>query len=791
MSEFPAWLRTEEQISELFSLLGFEVESSSIEGRQIDLIAKRETALSFAPETWIIEVTTEKVDYKKGSLDSQKLLLAKKLKHPRAQMMIVSTCGFTKDQQATLEELGIHALLYSELEQQLLNLRKYALNAIQELQRSSAPDIGYNPSCFVDPRVELRFGTESKKLPGEDWIRSVLDSPAPTVCALLGNLGSGKTTLVKRLLERGCSEFLADADRRPVPVYVPLGRFKQHSGDISQMLMAEFRRSGQDSYPSSLVQYLIREKRIILILDGLDEIYPLQNSDDVLTTVTRILASIGQNAKAVLTCRKHFFESTEEELAYFGDFTSNRLRALQENLTRTLRGHPSTSIAVVMPFDDSQIYRYFELRCSISETDAIGFLEQFYGFHDMAQTPVLLSMMAATLEGGLLDETRDEIPLLALYKSYTGRWIERDIGSARLSPVQRRELSEVLAEHLLWSGHESEEWNYLLEVLRRQPAWKDNPLGDDEAEIDIRRSGFLIRDLDDRFHFVHRSIMEFFAAQTEVRALVEGKKPRGLPTDGCRLFVAALLAAEWLQQGKVPIPPASWVARQVGRMADLQHAKMFLLADSSRHIPEGNRAEFGHPREILTEGSMRWSRVVFTGLSWQHHEGELRFQRCQFVSTKLTLVEIECARWEKCGFEQTTIDFRKQPKWVKPQRVLGGGRGRLSVPGAFWDLAELVTRGAEVTISGQRWNIDLEQLTLCAEVYGRLQHIRSKRKFLQGNYRGSIKEVYGELVRRGWIDQYSRRGRMVVALSPWAKTMFGELPKNPLGIQERLDVFRV
>ena len=269
------------------------------------------------------------------------------------------------------------------------------------------------------------------------------------------------------------------------------------------MLMGEFRRVGQDVYPTAVVRHFIATRRLVLLLDGLDEIHPIQNSDDVLETVTRIINGIGQEAAAVITCRRHFFETSQEELAYFGPYTKGHLEDLQAGLAKALRGYSTTFIASIDPFDRPRIESYLSVRCGMTPDDVKQLFATYYGFEDMAKTPVLLAMIATTAHEGLLHTTiKDDFPLLSLYEAYTNRWLERDVGRARLKKDQRRRLSSVLADHMLWQARESESWSYLREVLHVSEDWRNSPLTDEEAELDIRNSGFLIRDLDDRYRFI-------------------------------------------------------------------------------------------------------------------------------------------------------------------------------------------------------------------------------------------------------------------------------------------------
>jgi hypothetical protein len=308
--QLPEWLATEERVRRLFRCYGFSVESVSIAGRQIDLIASRADAFSFGRDIWVIEITTEKVGAAKGGVDSQKLQLAKK-ERSGARMMLISTTGFTDDQRATLERLEILPKTYAEFEAAALDLERYATAALAGLKDRPASDIGYNPSAFIEPVLVVQQG-ETSEVKAEAWIEALVANPQPGLCALLGNLGSGKTSLLQRILERGAERFLEDPGNRAVPLYVPLGRYKQHSGNLEQMLMSEFSRTGHDTYPAALVNHFLETRRVILLLDGLDEIHPIQNSDDVLETVTAILQRVGSETTAVLTCRRQFGVATKK-----------------------------------------------------------------------------------------------------------------------------------------------------------------------------------------------------------------------------------------------------------------------------------------------------------------------------------------------------------------------------------------------------------------------------------------------------------------------------------------------
>jgi hypothetical protein len=783
MCELPEWLATEDAVKRLFSLYGFEVDSMSIGGRQIDLVASRRDTFGFDPEQWAVEITTERVDVNKGSKDYQKLQLARK-QNPSRRLMLISTAGFTPDQKASLTALGVIAKEYYEFEAAQVDLHRYAVSKLRELETQKAPDIGYSPTNYIEPELTIQSG-EAKKTtePAGTWVRNLVGTPAPCLCALLGNLGSGKTSLLDHILERGCKAFLDQPSTAPVPLYVPLGRYKQHSGDIEQMLMSEFRQIGQETYPAGVVRHLIDTRRIILLLDGLDEIHPIQNSEDVLDTVTRIIGGVGGKAAAVLTCRRHFLESTRAELAYFGPYTSSHLEDVQAGLARKLRGHPTTYIVTINPFDRPRIEQYLEKRCGMTPDRVAELFAQFYGFEDMAQTPVLLAMIATTAEERLINPGADGCsPLLALYEAYTNRWLERDVGRARLSKEQRRRLSHILAEQMFWQARESETWSHLREVLKQSPDWKNNPLTDEEAELDIRNSGFLVRDLDDRYRFVHRSIMEFFAAKSEVQLLKSGARPRHFPTDGFRTFFAYQMAKDWAEGAGPAFPPESW---EINRGESVIEAQLSMLAAASKHIPPGKKLVLSRVYCARTTCDQSWQRVQFENVSWEHRGGSLAFVECSFNDSKLFVKGDVAISFRGCGFKRTEISWEKFPSSLSSGGAEPDAQGAaLQLPPAVWLLADLAQQGVVIRVGGVGWGIHREHLDLFAESAHRLRGKTMKQNYLRGTRRTQLTRLLPILKRLGLVREDASRQGHQLELTSQAFALIGRLQKEPMAAQE-------
>lgn len=440
--------------------------------------------------------------------------------------------------------------------------------------------------------------------------------------------------------------------------------------------------------------YHLEHQRLILLLDGLDEIHPIQNVNDVLETVTNILTGIGRKATGILSCRKQFFESTKEELAYFGEYTAGKLKDLNQCLQKELSGSPSTYIATIRPFDTRRIELYLMRRCNMSPSEVKELIERYYGFPDLATTPVFLAMIATTVQDGSLDvQTVADFPLLALYEAYTNRWLQRDVGRSRLSCAQRQHFSEHLANRLLWEARESASWADVSKVLREDPGWGNNPLTQGEAELDIRNSCFLIRELDDQWRFVHRSILEYFAAKVELRLLSEGERPRYIPTDGYRMFLTQLMASKWLHDDAAPIPFSSWSS---SRGDDVRANQWSLLAIASTLLPETAVVSLSIKGAVTTKQDTNWKATHFKNLHLTITSGEVNFTRCVFSRSRIDVPKNweTVIRFKECKYDSTEIHFEAFPSWITNYDV--EGEKAVDVPIAAWIFSEAVEQGARV-----------------------------------------------------------------------------------------------
>jgi hypothetical protein len=161
----------------------------------------------------------------------------------------------------------------------------------------------------------------------EEWL---LDPKAPPYCALLGELGMGKTTtameFARRLWERR-----RKGDRTPVAVYLYLraaaGAAARNPGIgldeiVREILRREWKGGPLLKPPEPEAIYKAVEQGALVIVDGLDEVLVHLLPRDGQEFTRQLFRIVPPGARAgrrllLLTCRTHYFRTVREQSAHF------------------------------------------------------------------------------------------------------------------------------------------------------------------------------------------------------------------------------------------------------------------------------------------------------------------------------------------------------------------------------------------------------------------------------------------------------------------------------------------
>lgn len=221
--------------------------------------------------------------------------------------------------------------------------------------------------------------------------------------AVLGKPGAGKSTELLHLAEDLLDQ--ADADPgKPVPVVLQLStwdRAGNTAGDALGWLVEQIARRYQT--PPEQVALWLRYDRLVLLLDGLDEIPDVERQRDCVTALSALPAEAGVPVGMVVCCRTEDYRRIGLRLGF--------------------------DLAVtVLPLAPEQVDRYLAaagdaldpLRCAVRADPALP---------EVLDTPLMLSVATRTaqdpqLQAGLLADDPDQ-RLAHLWDRYTAVMLTR------------------------------------------------------------------------------------------------------------------------------------------------------------------------------------------------------------------------------------------------------------------------------------------------------------------------------------------------------------------------------
>ncbi|MFS8096512.1 pentapeptide repeat-containing protein [Lentzea alba] len=349
---------------------------------------------------------------------------------------------------------------------------------------------------------------------------------APRLCALLGDVGMGKTTTAK-LFTRRLLELHESDPSSPLPILFDLRdvRAGELTGAMAldrilDSMLDATRPPGvpRERLNADVVRKQLENSRTVIVFDGLDEVLVhLTPHDRQLFTRQLWRALPGDSAaRMLLTCRTQYFRTIRDEADFFNGQTRQGLRG-------------TDYLALLMlPFRDEQIREYLAGNLGRDGQWVERFLETIGAVHnltELAQRPITLRLISDQVEfietAKLQGRTLRSVDI---YSEVVDRWISRDEGKHTLIPDHKRLLMEEIAAGLWqsgknsWSPVELDDW--LLALLDERPDIRRHYREHvpDLWTADFRTATFLKRE-GDSFSFAHRSLFEYFLARYLFRTL--------------------------------------------------------------------------------------------------------------------------------------------------------------------------------------------------------------------------------------------------------------------------------
>jgi uncharacterized protein YjbI with pentapeptide repeats len=420
--------------------------------------------------------------------------------------VIISLHGFTRPARELADKLNIKLLSIEQLEWANTDLLPYLTE-----QRTAFCGLNVFKHDRYVP-VRLRHETTRSVVFSSDLVHGFLSDADSHLLIVLGDFGAGKTTLSQHLfLSLADAKLTSPPAATRTPIYLNLRGF---SGNLNlrNLLLDELVNihSARCSNYNSL-RRLMMAGRLVLILDGFDEMASRTSLQSTIRNYNEILSLCTDNNKLIVTSRTHFFKSQSEvhELAATGTELLNMSRRCV------------SLVAIVEPFSEPDIELYVNKSCPADAAVVLKGIKETYDLFGLARRPILLQMITEVLPA--LISSGQQVNAATLYAQYVDSWLKRDDWRVTLDRMQRQSFTQAFALKVYLANKSKFGLDELHSAVKAQ--FSDVSVHDlNQYEHDVRTCSFIRRDDDDKFEFVHQSFVEYFVSCNLYRDIARNDK---------------------------------------------------------------------------------------------------------------------------------------------------------------------------------------------------------------------------------------------------------------------------
>lgn len=490
----PRQHRFHEDVAEIYGLLGFEVKFAETgdDAPPIFTIEKLEGRI---PTNAIVECFDGQID---AEVCNQ--IISRHLQIPACNRLIITSEVMTVEMKNRLEaNSGIYCTPYFELLLDLVPMRDYAEKLIEEEEKRRAQNWN-GEDWFIRPDVI----TEKKKtrVPAVREIARWLGASETRHLAVLGDLGTGKTTLARYLAYEMAKAFRSDPLRHPAPVLVEL-LTKRAKVDLSGIITSDFKNKGITVTDFNRFERLVKSGRIVLIFDAFDEMADRLREDEMQHNLAQMLAPAKSGGKVMLTCRTHHFKDHREQLEKLGQDKEALYLYLAD-------------------FADDQVEEYLGKARPLTRDSDWNLIGATYNLNELIHRPLFMNWFAE-LAGELIKE--GAIDSAKFYTKYVERWAEREKEKKRVVfPEAKIGFMMELARWMWDDDRQSIHHRELMELSERLATGTRYDFGNEgtvELAGEMRTASFLKRDEAGNFYFADESFREYFFARLLYSAFKE------------------------------------------------------------------------------------------------------------------------------------------------------------------------------------------------------------------------------------------------------------------------------
>ncbi len=501
-----------EKVATLYKLLHYDVDQEKvIYGRNVGLFLTGhfgDMTIYRVIDCVPGQVTVQHID------DLVRKLELMRREYPTAYGSIITGVSFIENIIDQSKALGIQIVTYTNLLAQLLDGHIYADAILRECET--------NPRYVLDVYVDqfIGNGTSDEPTPAFEALSEWLFDETNNLLSLLGDLGTGKTFLTRMFAYKLAKEFLDSPLTKPLPIFIDLRRADREFS-LEGLILTHMARNGLPRVTFDIFQHSLAAGKIILILDGFDEMSTRVSPIVTKHNFNELARSAQGRAKVLLTCRTHYFTSrADEEEVILGSSSKKYESEIARDLYWELTARKGYRISYLRPFNISQIESYVHRVIPDLARDALAKIKNTYNLMELSQRPLLLDMIVKSIN----KINGKEIDISTLYEIFTDAWVHRDEWRGILSPNMKIQFLVDLAYSLWQEETISIHYTKLINYLHQ--SFSDNIYSPQDLVVldnEIRTASFLKRDELGYYGFAHKSFGEFFLARYLAKELSEDK----------------------------------------------------------------------------------------------------------------------------------------------------------------------------------------------------------------------------------------------------------------------------
>ncbi len=367
-------------------------------------------------------------------------------------------------------------------------------------------DPAYPPPLYVPQRYRnLRGDDQSVRADLAGELMRLVTGDEGRFVLVLGDFGRGKSFVLREVARQ-----LGEAPSGPVPILVDLALLDRAT-TVDGLVAAHLARHGEDRIDLRAFRYMLDEGRIVLLLDGFDELVTRVSYDRAVDHLTTLIDAAQGRAKIVVAARMQHFRTHEQVFTVLG----TQVGSLEHR--RAL---------AVEDFTAAQIREWFVRRHHGDTAAADARFQLLRGVEDLlelAQNPRMLGFVA-DLDVERLRAVvahRHTLSPAPLYAEIVSSWLaheaRRASGGAGAAPgLDAATLHQAVTALAvtLWERDETlVRVDRLVEVADALAGGAAGPLSRQQRVHAIGSGSLLTRTEDGQFGFVHPSIVDWLVAE--------------------------------------------------------------------------------------------------------------------------------------------------------------------------------------------------------------------------------------------------------------------------------------